>query len=231
MRPTTGKFKNDLIDIIYEHRYIKWYDTSSIKVHKGKVIISTYEGVSDESINTALENRAEWIKARIQEQYDEGFRYGGSVLYRGQNFTIEGREGNVFDVEGNSFIIPLGLNVIQIEEACHQIYLKVGEKVLREKVDKYSKIMNLYPTSIKMSEARRKWGSCDYDAKLVFPWRLLMLEDKLIDYVIVHELAHIKEMDHSKSFWDVVSQVFPDHRKIRKELLIIQKDLIRRSLL
>ena len=67
-------------------------------------------------------------------------------------------------------------------------------------------------------DQRSRWGSCSSDGTLRFSWRLAMLEPELIESVVVHELAHLDVMNHSKAFWDVVLKAMPDARERRKRL-------------
>ncbi|MCY4560018.1 MAG: M48 family metallopeptidase, partial [Chloroflexi bacterium] len=65
---------------------------------------------------------------------------------------------------------------------------------------------------------RRRWGSCAADGTLRFNWRVMLLEPALIDYIVVHELAHLTHMNHSPAFWELVCQTIPDARHRRKRL-------------
>ena len=83
------------------------------------------------------------------------------------------------------------------------------------KVAKYSAIMGLYPTGITITGAEKRFGSCSGKNRICFSWRLMGYPEAAIDYVVVHELAHIRHKDHSKAFYDCVAQVMPDWRERR----------------
>ena len=74
-----------------------------------------------------------------------------------------------------------------------------------------SKQLSLPITKIKITSAKSYWGCCNIKNEVSFSWRLMLMEDKVIDYVVVHELAHIKEHNHTKKFWDEVRKVIPDY--------------------
>jgi len=82
----------------------------------------------------------------------------------------------------------------------------------------YAETMGVRYNSINLSGAKHRWGSCHPGGKLRFNWRLVMAPKDIIDYVIVHELAHLIEPNHSSRFWAVVDKVFRDHREARKWL-------------
>jgi len=74
------------------------------------------------------------------------------------------------------------------------------------------------PSSIRISDARERWGSCTHKGGLNFSWRLIQAPLEIVDYVIVHELVHIRQHDHSKKFWAKVQEIMPDYERRRKWL-------------
>lgn len=95
-------------------------------------------------------------------------------------------------------------------------YKKEIVKYLPNLVDEYSKKMNLFPTSIKYRKNKRTWGSCNYKNGLNFNILLMKFPIELMEYVIIHELAHIQHKNHSKKFWDLVEFYCPDYKKREK---------------
>ena len=95
-------------------------------------------------------------------------------------------------------------------------YKKEILKYLPDLVDIYSKKMNLFPTSIKYRKNKRTWGSCNYKNGLNFNILLMKFPIELMEYVVIHELAHIKHKNHSKRFWDLVQEFCPDYKQREK---------------
>ena len=95
-------------------------------------------------------------------------------------------------------------------------YKKGIQKILPLKIEEYSKKMNLFPTSISYRKNKRTWGSCNYKNGLNFNILLMKFPIELMEYVIIHELAHIKHKNHSKQFWDLVEFYCPDYKKREK---------------
>jgi len=93
-------------------------------------------------------------------------------------------------------------------------FIEKAQMIIPKRVEHFSKIMGVKPTSIKIGNAKTYWGCCSGKNRLTFPWRLMQASDKVIDYVVVHELAHIKEHNHSKQFWDEVESVLPNYREL-----------------
>ena len=95
-------------------------------------------------------------------------------------------------------------------------YKKEIIKYLPDLVDIYSKKMNLIPTSLKYRKNKRTWGSCNYKNGLNFNILLMKFPIELMEYVVIHELAHIKHKNHSKKFWDLVKEFCPDYKQREK---------------
>ncbi|MCL2342290.1 MAG: M48 family metallopeptidase, partial [Firmicutes bacterium] len=94
-----------------------------------------------------------------------------------------------------------------------------------EKTAAFAEQMGLKPRAVKINSAKTRWGSCSALKNLNFSWRLAMADDGVIDYVVVHELAHLREMNHSARFWAIVAGVLPDYRERQKRLKALQKRL------
>lgn len=97
-------------------------------------------------------------------------------------------------------------------------YRERAAEVIRGLISHYSVMLRVAPPSFSVTHARRRWGSCSASGRLNFAWRLAMAPPDLIEYVVVHELCHLKRRDHSSAFWALVAQVLPDYRERRKRL-------------
>lgn len=96
--------------------------------------------------------------------------------------------------------------------------IRLAKEILPGKVERYSQIMGLYPTGITITGARKRFGSCSGKNRICFSWRLMQYPEAAVDYVVVHELAHIRHKDHSKAFYDCVAEVMPDWKERRRLL-------------
>ena len=94
----------------------------------------------------------------------------------------------------------------------------LAKRIIPEKVEKYSKIMGIIPEHVSINSAKTRFGSCSGKNRLNFSCRLMSYPECAIDYVVVHELAHIKHHNHSKQFWALVEKYMPDYKE-RKKLL------------
>lgn len=95
---------------------------------------------------------------------------------------------------------------------------RLAAEVLPRRVAHYSALMGLTPAGVRITGAQKRFGSCSGQNRLCFSWRLMLYPPEAIDYVVVHELAHIRHHNHSPAFYALVEQYMPDHRQ-RQALL------------
>jgi len=115
------------------------------------------------------------------------------------------------DVRGP--VHPIPKSNAQGGQAFEQWYKAQALKVLSERVRYYAAKHGFQPGRIRISSARTRWGSCSSKGTLSFTWRLVMAPLEVIDYVVIHELVHLKVKNHSKTFWGSVAALMPDYKK------------------
>ena len=102
-------------------------------------------------------------------------------------------------------------------------YLKnkeMAREIVQQKIDYFNQIYKYKYQRISIKNQKTLWGSCSKKGNLNFNYKVLYLSDRQTDYIIVHELCHLKELNHSRKFWDLVAITIPDYLEIRKELRI-----------
>lgn len=105
----------------------------------------------------------------------------------------------------------------------HETYLKHKENALsfvNKKIECFNKIYKFKFNRINIKNQKTRWGSCSRRGSLNFNYRILLLPERIADYIIVHELCHLKEFNHSRNFWSLVAKEIPNYFEIRKELKI-----------
>ncbi len=103
-------------------------------------------------------------------------------------------------------------------ESDYQKARELARIVLTQKAGLYASVMKVTYGRISIRDQKTRWGSCSAKGNLNFNWRLILAPEEIQDYVVVHELAHLKEMNHSPKFWQIVETVIPDYRKRRQWL-------------
>ncbi len=100
-------------------------------------------------------------------------------------------------------------------EAERKELIRRAREILPPKVEHYAALLGVRPMGITVTSARTRFGSCSGKNRLSFSWRLMQYPEEAIDYVVVHELAHIRHHDHSPAFYALIASVMPDHRERR----------------
>lgn len=156
---------------------------------------------------------------------------GQNILYHGEEYTINKihHQQSVvrirIDEENKTFKIILPNQILKDEEeiyirkAVRKLFKENTELILKEKLIYWSKITNISYNSVKVRDAKTKYGSCIPKTKaLHFSSRLVMLKKEAIDAIIVHELCHIVYPNHSKNFYNLVESYIPNYKEINKYL-------------
>ena len=126
--------------------------------------------------------------------------------------------------ERNKIINSLNSKIVIDSQTEFELKKKAVD-VIEKKVNFYSKIINVNPNKIVIGNAKSYWGYCDAKNNINFSWRLMLASDRAIDYVVVHELTHVKYHNHSKEFWNAVCKVIPDYKVLKQELKELAKKL------
>ena len=97
-------------------------------------------------------------------------------------------------------------------------YIKCAPEIIMPRVTYFANLMQVEINSLSFSNASARWGSCDSKSNIRLNWRLVMLPPNLIDYIVVHELAHLIELNHSRNFWMIVASLMPDYKQLVKDI-------------
>ncbi len=181
--------------------------------------------LSQAAIQTFVESKAAWIsrqRARLAASpappVKIGYANGSKLWLLGQLFTLEfSSESRAIHADGQRLIVPARLQT-KIESALAAWFRAEARRVITQRAEHYARAHGLRFTGIRINAARTRWGSCGATKRLNFPFRLVMAPPEVIDYVVVHELVHTVERNHSRAFWAKVEAVLPDYRRLRRWL-------------
>ncbi len=190
----------------------------------GRLIVKAPHRYSEERIFAFLREKEEWIMRKQYEREGAGMRLppenleGYQFLLLGKNvrITLTYESRIVFDDGDERLYLPE-------ENARERLvsWLKVNAlRIFSEVTEKKAKMMGVRYRAVAISSARTRWGSCSYDNKIRYSFRLLYAPQEMIEYVVVHELAHIKYKNHSEAFWTEVKKYEPEYKAKRKWLEI-----------
>lgn len=183
---------------------------------------------SEKWLHSVLNEKADWVVEKLgswqsRKPAAPQWRDGEKIAFRGENFTlriIPSLFSTPPQLHGNQLFLHVKdiSDEIKIGKIVTQWYRREAEQVFAECIAHYAPLMRVYPRQIKLSSARTQWGSCTSRGVVRLNWQLVKMPLHLIDYVVVHELAHLVEMNHSAAFWRVVENACPDYAKCRAEL-------------
>lgn len=184
--------------------------------------------VSEKWLCSVLQDKAHWVVDKLEgwqvrKPAPQQWVDGAPMLFRGETFALRVVH-SLFDappqLHGAHLVVHVSVPDDQaaIEQAVMQWYRHEAMRLFAECAAHFAPLLHVMPREIKLSNARTQWGSCTARGTLRFNWQLVRMPQHLVDYVVVHELAHLVEMNHSAAFWRVVQSVCPDHARLRKEL-------------
>jgi predicted metal-dependent hydrolase len=148
------------------------------------------------------------LKKRALRSYIEGEKF----LYLGETIHLKISNYQEIKTNGGQLLLPNHL-VFRAKKEIEGWYLKQSKQVINELLEDYSKRLKTSYKSLRFSDTSSKWGSCTHDNKLQFNWRLIMAPILVIRYVVIHELAHTLEKNHSRKFWSIVASINPSYKQ------------------
>jgi hypothetical protein len=184
------------------------------------LIVKAPLNVNDEVIRKTVLRHKRWIERRIKEAEErkrkltpKEFVNGEGFLYLGRSYKLRivERQKEPLKLENKFYLSKKFLP--RAREVFIEWYKKMAYEKISERVEWYAKMRGFKYNKINITNAQRKWGSCSYLGNLNFPWRLVMAPLSVIDYVVAHELVHLEDKSHSKSFWTKVKMLLSDYEK------------------
>jgi len=183
-------------------------------------------------IDRFVASKAQWIKShqesarrRTSEQAAFLLNYRDTVQLYGIHYPLVAKTGDHAGFDGNCIYLPPRLTSEGIRQAVMCVFKAAAKGYLPAKTASFAALMDVVPSAVRISGAKTRWGSCSAKNSITYSWRLIMADDDVVDYVVVHELAHIKVRNHSPAFWAVVEGVLPDYKARQKKLRQLQKTL------
>lgn len=223
--------------IYYTLRRTKRKTIGIIVDRNGDVKVHAPFCVSEKQVCEVVRKKADWIIKKVNEVKERNsnlvcrqFVSGEKFLYLGKEYTLaivekDLSKSEVF-IQGDTLAvyIPWGLYAESmrqaIEAALIKWYRQRFAEIAKERIDKYSLQLKVAPCKVMIKNQKTRWGSCSKKRNVNLNWRLIMAPVDIIDYVIVHELCHLKVMNHSKHFWNLVASVLPNCHESRKWLKV-----------
>ncbi len=204
------------------------------------LVVSAPRWVGRGDVDTALQEKARWILTKLQEQDDRARRLaqakvewcdGTTIPFLGESVIV------VLDTRSTGAVLHTAPDTLpgvprltlhvglpqsaapeQIRDAVQSWLQRQAKRIFEERCRHFATQLGVRMTRLSLSSATTRWGSAGADGAIRLHWRLVHFAMPTIDYVVAHELAHLREMNHSAAFWEVVRSVVPDYERARGTL-------------
>ena len=201
--------------------------TASIYIERdGSISVLAPEKWNQDQIEKVLERKRPWIYRGLAEWEDlnatrvtREFVSGEGFLYLGRTYRLR-----IVEKQSKPLMLKEGYFYLRSDaqekpfETFKEFYRTKGQPKIKDRVDYYKAKMGVEPGEVRVMELQNRWASCSEKRNINFHWKCLMAPLRIIDYIVVHELAHLKHKNHTDAFWGEVDKVMQDYRE-RKDWL------------
>ncbi len=191
----------------------------------GRLEIRAPQQLTRKQIDAIVAEKSAWIQKNMERARRTAGTSSAREITAGSRFWYLGSTYPLHLVEKGPARVRFSSEFILQKDALPRAaalltdwYKNQARNILTERTEFYARQFGLKYRSLRITSARTRWGSCSRLDALCFTWRLVMAPLEIIDYLVVHELAHIVEKNHSRAFWTQVDRMLPDYRTQRKWL-------------
>jgi len=194
----------------------------------GRVVVRAPAKTARDTLHQFVQEKKPWISKKLlqirQERtdaYPRAFVSGETFFYLGDRYPLK----ITYNLRGAPPLAFIG-GEFQLNErfkgnrkALFVAWYKIqAETLIRQRIDQYREVMDIPSVQIRITSAKYQWGGCSSRDRITFSWRIVLAPLLMLDYVVVHELAHLRERNHSSNFWKIVETILPDYR-VRRQWL------------
>ena len=200
-----------------------------ILIRDGKVIVKVPRSISDNRVTDFINSKEDWIVKKLKEVEEKSvkekkFVSGEVFKILGNNYILNVERGDfkksIVNME-NGFInvfVNEDSSADKIRDLIDKMYYKLAIVVVDKSVDMWRGVINIAPDVVVIKKLKTAWGKCNSKRKITINPDLMKYDQRVIDYVVLHEFCHLRYMNHSKDFWNMVSKYMPDYKLLRNEL-------------
>lgn len=212
--------------------------TIGLTVDDRGLTVAAPRWVSQAEIDAALRERTDWVRRKLVEWREHAARrdrmairweHGASLPYLGETLrlAIEPAHAGAACRDGAALrlALPPGAGSEQIRDSVQGWMQQQARALFGQRIEHFAGLLGVRPKRWSLSSARTRWGSCSADGSIRLNWRLMHFPPEIVDYVICHELAHLRELNHGPRFWQTVGELFPEYRRVREILRSYPDDI------
>ncbi|MFL2682293.1 MAG: M48 family metallopeptidase [Alphaproteobacteria bacterium] len=210
--------------------------TVSLKVKNQEVVLSVPKFVTDSEIDNIIERKINWIRNKLAIEKTNNFNIkkkyenGEKFLYFGSEYSLKIKHSNSDNVylDNNIMIVEVKNNskAVHIRNILNNWYIAESKKYLIKTTNYYEVLIGVSVNKLIFGKYKSKWGSCNSKKTISYDWRIIMAPLEVIHYLIIHELCHIKHLNHSNDFWKTVEKYMANYKLQKKWLKTNSSKLI-----
>jgi len=209
--------------------------TAAVSVKDSSVRVHVPQRTSDKRVEEIVRRKARWIREKLRYNREVRQSYRPKEYVSGEAFQYLGKNYRLKVVDGNSKDVSLvnGRFYVQIPDTLtgktrdHRIvsrltvwYQQHALEHLQEKVRRFSAQLVVQPSHVGIKNYRSRWGSCTSRGEVYFNWRIIMAPQRIVDYVVAHEVCHLVHHNHSQEYWKLLESVIPGYRECKDWLKV-----------
>ena len=207
-----------------EYSYIlKRMKRKSLKLFisdNGDIMVYAPIRADKKTIDAFVAKNSAWIEEHLETVRQQNMsleKHLSSIRFIGRDIKVKTGKVIAATLDGDILYVP-DTTVQKERKLITDWYKRQAEALLTMRTDHWAKIMDCDPGKINITNARKRWGSCSSEGTVSYSWRLITAGREEIDYVIIHELSHLKYLNHSKQFWAEVERYCPNYKQSEKDL-------------
>ena len=210
--------------------------TVSLKVKNQEVVLSVPKFVTNSEIDNIIERKINWIRNKLAIEKTNNFNIkkkyenGEKFLYFGSEYSLKIKHSNSDNVylDNNIMIVEVKNNskAVHIRNILNNWYIAESKKYLIKTTNYYEVLIGVSINKLIFGKYKSKWGSCNSKKTISYDWRIIMAPLEVIHYLIIHELCHIKHLNHSNDFWKTVEKYMANYKLQKKWLKTNSSKLI-----
>lgn len=221
-------------NIVFEIERKSKLKNTYINVDTDGVVVKTNDSTTLKDINEMVKNKQKWISKKLElfkrVAVNKDITTGSRLYYMGKSYYVnmikdETAETITIYFTHSKFHIttPLKYCDTELHNTIESFYKQKAIDKIIPLTNKWTKIMGLAPEHISFRYSKNRWGSCSSTNRISFNYHLIKLSSSLIEYVVIHELAHILHQNHSKDFWKLVHKHLPDYKVKEEKIRVFEK--------
>ena len=175
-------------------------------------------------IDDMIRHKSTWILRKLDEMKQRpqpachNYTEGELFFFLGRGYPLHFVDAGSMTIERSDRLYVPRTLIPHIRNHLKRWYIEEARKELKARCMWFSLLTGYTPAVINITDAKKRWGSCSFKGGVNFSWRLIQAPLEIVDYVIVHELVHLRQPDHSPKFWAKVEALMPDYKRRRKWL-------------